>query len=142
MNLLQVDDLLSVPGFTPEILEKLRPYIIVLETPTTVNINTASAEVIHAVVESLSISDARAIIMARRNKSFTSLSDGALVNWLKDPNGLNNIVSVTTNYFLINGKVRLNRAGMQMQALIKRVLPGTQAGVAQGSSQVIWIREF
>ena len=42
-------------------------------------------------------------------------------------------MDVKTGYFLVNGNVRLNRAGMQMQALIER--NGTIA------PKVIWIRE-
>jgi general secretion pathway protein K len=41
-------------------------------------------------------------------------------------------VSVSSNYFLVNGNVRLNRAGMTMQALIDRT---------QGNPRVIWVRE-
>lgn len=137
LSLLHVDDLLAVPGFTPEILEKLRPYVIVIEdsVASAININTASEEVIYAVVEGLSISDARAIVMARRNKSFGSINDSALQAVLGDKQ-IGPVANVKTNYFLINGKVRLNRAGMQMQALIKRELG------SQSRSQVIWIREF
>jgi general secretion pathway protein K len=132
LNLVHVDDLLAVPGFTPDILERLRPYLIVLDGATTININTASAEVIYAVVDTLSISDARAIVMARRNKSFIGINDTALQAVLGQRQ-IGPVANVATNYFLINGKVRLNRAGMQMQALIKR---------DARQSQVIWIREF
>jgi general secretion pathway protein K len=141
LNLVHVDDLLAVPGFTPEIVEKLRPYLIVLDDANTININTASAEVIHAVIDTLSISDARAIVMARRNASFRSINDPALMGVLGQKT-LGGAADVKTSYFLINGKVRLNRAGMQMQALINRKLPNSTPGVGQGSSQVIWIREF
>lgn len=135
LNLVHVDDLLAVPGFTPEILERLRPYLIVLEDATPININTASEEVIYAVIDTLSISDARAIVMARRNKSFVSINDAALTGILGQRT-IGAAANVATGYFLINGKVRLNRAGMQMQALIKRELG------SQSRSQVIWIREF
>ncbi|WP_151635346.1 type II secretion system minor pseudopilin GspK [Noviherbaspirillum aerium] len=141
LNLVHVDDLLAVPGFTPEIVEKLRPYLIVLDDANTININTASAEVIHAAIDTLSISDARAIVMARRNASFRSSSDAALVAVLGQKT-LGAGAGFQTNYFLINGKVRLNRAGMQMQALINRKQQSNTPGVGQGSSQVIWIREF
>jgi general secretion pathway protein K len=43
------------------------------------------------------------------------------------------VASVTTNYFLVNGKVRMSRAGLEVQALIER--NGT-------NTQIIWIREY
>jgi general secretion pathway protein K len=47
----QVDDLLSVPGYTPEMVNKLRSYVIALPRKsgiTTINLNTAPAEVLAA----------------------------------------------------------------------------------------------
>ena len=41
--------------------------------------------------------------------------------------------SVTTNYFLVNGKVRMSRAELEMQALIER---------NGANTKLIWIREY
>ena len=44
---LEVEDLLAVKGFTPEIVNKLRPFVTVLPDPTPVNVNTAPPEVLN-----------------------------------------------------------------------------------------------
>jgi len=43
-----VDELRLVRGFTPEIVEKLRPWITALPQPTEINVNTASKDVLGA----------------------------------------------------------------------------------------------
>src|SRR5665811_1082442 len=50
MNLTQVDDLLAVPGFTPEMLDKIKDFVIFLPRATPINVNTAPAEVLAATV--------------------------------------------------------------------------------------------
>ncbi|HEY0847699.1 MAG TPA: type II secretion system minor pseudopilin GspK [Noviherbaspirillum sp.] len=134
MNIEHVDDLMAVPGFTPEILAKLRDYVIVLPEVTKVNVNTALAEVLSAKIAKLTLSNAMALVSARQRKVITSTSD--LNSGLLPPS-----VSVTgeevdfgSKYFLVNGNVRLNRAGMQMQALMKRE--------SNGATSVLWIREY
>ena len=45
-------------------------------------------------------------------------------------------VDVYSNYFLVNGRVKLNRAALQIQALMKRNGRGPSA-----KTQLVWIRE-
>jgi general secretion pathway protein K len=132
MNILQMDDLLAVPGFTPEALAKLKDFIVVLPRPTAINVNTAPAEVLSARVDTLSLPEAAALVAGRENAYFKDISD--FRDRSQKPEAVQ--IAVITNYFLVNGNVRLNRAAMDMQALIERT--GSGANV---STKVIWIRE-
>ena len=69
LQVISVDSLLDVPGFTPEAVERLRPFVTVLPTTTAVNMNTAPAEVIAAVVPGMNLSQAQAFV-ARRETVF------------------------------------------------------------------------
>lgn len=132
LNILYVDDLLAVPGFTPEALDKLRDFVIVLPKSTPINVNTAPAEVLAAKIETLQLPDATALVTARERAWFVDTTD--FIQRLPGktlPSGAGQI-SVTTGYFLINGNVRLNRAALDMEALIERNGPNTK---------VVWIRE-
>jgi general secretion pathway protein K len=134
MDIAYVDDLLAVPGFTPEILAKLRDYVVVLPGMRKVNVNTASAEVIAARVDTLSLSDAAALVASRENAWFRNTGDFTNSPLLQGK-GLGSgegQIDVYTDYFLVNGNVRLSRAGMEMQALIERT------GL---DPKVLWIRE-
>ena len=130
MGYTQVEDLLAVPGFTPALLDTLRPYVVFLPGSTVININTASAQVISAIL-GLSLADANALVVSRNAASFRDLADFSA----RLPNSAFNAanISVNTSYFLVNGKVRMNRARLDMQALIQR------NGVM---TQLLWIREF
>jgi len=131
MALAQVDDLLAVPGFSVEMLNKVKDLIVVLPRPTKVNVNTASAEVLAARVDTMSGADGAALVASRTIASFRDVADFKA----RLPAGLSvsdSDVSVNTEYFLVNGKVRMNRAALEAQALIER--KGTL-------TTVIWIRE-
>jgi general secretion pathway protein K len=132
----QVEDLLAVPGFTPDAVEKLRNLVIFLpQAGTPININTAPTEVLAAVIENISTSDAAVIVATRATASFRNSGDFALRLPGIPSVGSSNL-GVASDYFLVNGKVRLSRAALQIQALIKR------SGRGQApKTQVIWTRE-
>lgn len=132
MNITQVDDLLAVPGFTPEILAKLKDFVVVLPKPTQINVNTAPAEVLAARIDKLSLAEADVRVRARKNAWFTKTDDFTQLVPGKDLGSGSSQISVKTDYFLVNGTVRLNRAGMEMQALILR---------ADLNPKVLWIRQ-
>ena len=131
----QVEDLLAVPGFTPETVEKLRNLVIFLpQAGTQVNINTASADILAAVIEGISASDAAVIVATRTTANFRG-GDFALRLPGIPTIGASNL-GVVSDYFLVNGRVKLSRAALQTQTLIKRT------GRGQASkTQVIWTRE-
>ncbi len=133
MNLAQLDDLLAVPGFSPEMLDTLKDFVIFLPRATPVNVNTASAEVLAALFETLSPADAAALVASRSTASFRDLADVTHRLPGKPLSASSSKASVMTNYFLVNGKVRMNRAGLEIQALIER--NGT-------TNKLIWIREY
>lgn len=128
LALAYVDDLLAVPGFTPPALEKLREFVIFLPRgDVAVNANTASAEVLAAKFEDMSLSEANTLVTERTSASFKS-GDPRLAE--KDVLGKK--LDVKTGYFLVNGTVKMNRAGLSVQALIER--RGT-------TTKVVWVRE-
>ncbi|HJV75827.1 MAG TPA: type II secretion system minor pseudopilin GspK [Noviherbaspirillum sp.] len=134
LNILYVDDLLAVTGFTPEILTSIRDFIVVLPRMTQINVNTAPAEVLAARIDTLSLSDAAALVASRKNTWFRNEAEFGqrLQAQGKQLGTGTGQIAVSTNYFLVNGNVRLNRAGMQMQALIDR---------SAANPKVLWIRE-
>ena len=132
MNLTQLEDLLAVPVFSPEKLGALKNFVIFLPRATPVNVNTAPAEVLAARIEALSLDEAASLAAMRKTASFRDLADFTHRLPGKSFAASADQASVETHYFLVDGKVRMNRAGLEVQALIER----------KGSStKVIWIRE-
>jgi general secretion pathway protein K len=118
-----VDSLLDVPGFTPEMITRLRPFVTYLPTNTAVNMNTATAEVIAAVVPGMSLSNAQAFVARRQTVFFHNVGDvqlalqGAGVTQVAiDPS----LLDVTTSYFFIHGRVIHERAQVDRTTLVYR----------------------
>jgi general secretion pathway protein K len=138
LNIRNVEDLLAVPGFTPEILDKLQKFVIVLPNDgatntTLINVNTAPAEVLAARIDTLTLSDANALVASRKQAYFRSREEFvARLNGKVPSQDEKDHLDVKTNYFIVNGHVRLNRAGLSVRALIRR---------DQNAARVVWVRE-
>ena len=119
IRFVQVDDLLAVPGFTPAVLTAIRQDIIFLPRATPVNANTTRAEVLAARLPPLSLADANTLIATRRKVSFRDLSEiSARLPGKPDIDPA--LLSVATSYFLVNGRVAIRQASLQVQALVER----------------------
>jgi general secretion pathway protein K len=136
MNFEQVNDLLAVPGFSADAIDKLKDIVIVLPRATPVNFNTASAEVLAARISTFSLSDAATLIAARKTASFRDLNDLKQRMPGKQINETPVELSTYTNYFLVNGKVRMSRASLDVQALIERF-----GASIRPQTKLIWVRE-
>ena len=123
LQMISVDSLLDVPGFSQEAVAKLRPFVTVLPTNTAVNMNTAPAEVIAAVVPGMNLSQAQAFVARRETVFFHDIGNvqlaltGAGVKTVSmDPNDMD----VTTKYFVIHGRVEHERAQLERTTLVYR----------------------
>jgi general secretion pathway protein K len=137
LQMINVESLLDVPGFTPEAVDKLRPFVTVLPTTTSVNMNTASAEVIAATVPGLNLSQAQEFVARRETVFFHDVSNvllaltGAGVNTESiDATQMD----VTTKYFLVHGRVQHERSEVDRTTLIYRD-PTTH------STRIVYIRD-
>jgi general secretion pathway protein K len=63
-------DQLTWLGIDPASIQALRPYIILLPEPTTVNANTASQQVLAAVVKGLDLATAERVVQTRQRTPF------------------------------------------------------------------------
>jgi general secretion pathway protein K len=107
-------------GLRPATLAKLTPYITLLPERTTVNINTAAAEVIYAAVPGLQLSDAKLTVSGRESAHFPSIADAAtkvpaLNGKLQDTQH-----SVATRFFEVSGRIRLEQTVVEEQSLVQR----------------------
>ncbi|MGM3274540.1 type II secretion system minor pseudopilin GspK [Ralstonia sp. 24A2] len=136
-----VDGLLSIPGYTADAIRKLRPYVIVLPTRTQINANTASAEVLAAVIPGLSVDRARALVQARDRAYFRNIGD--VTNQLRglapgvDTTAAANLLDVQTHYFLVYGMARHERAQLGQVALVSRGDP-----VNNNATRIVWVRRI
>lgn len=131
VRLIQVDDLLSIPGYTVDMVEKLREFVIVLPEQTAVNVNTAPAEVLSAVIETLSMGEANSLVARRKSWRDISYFKAEMQKAYKPDSAL----SVQSNYFLVRSRVRLDRAALDAEALVSR------SADARKVTRVEWVRQ-
>ena len=120
LNLITVDDLRAVEGFSDEVIQKLRPVLVVLPSATPLNLNTASAMLIAARVEGLDNASAQRLVQERDRATLKDLAD--VSSRLPDKTlQLNpSEVSVSTQFFLLNGQVQYRDVTAWRTTLVAR----------------------
>jgi general secretion pathway protein K len=107
-------------GLSPGTLAALQPHITVLPEATPVNLNTASAEVLSAVLPGLDLASARQALTQRQRGHWASLSAaqdalGSSGRLLDDKQH-----SVRSRYFEVQGRMRIDNVVQQETALVLR----------------------
>jgi len=119
---LDLDWLLDVPGFTPQNLARLRPYVTILPMPSMININTATPQVLAAMIVGLNLDQAKQLVNSRNTAYFLNLND--LNNRLGDrPTALQpdtNQLDVRSCFFIVHGRIDRERAHLLSDTLVFR----------------------
>jgi general secretion pathway protein K len=113
-------ELALVRGMSYEDYTKIAPYICTLPERTTVNINTAPAQVLMAVVEGLSESEADQIIEDRTQEPFTDVNSFMAHNLVKDKTVNQSSIGVASSYFMINAAAEFDQGRISMYSLVYR----------------------
>ena len=132
--LLRLTDLLGVTGFDTAILQRLDPFVVVIpltpEAPAAslVNINTAPAEVIAAMVPTLDLAVARRFVVRRERTFFRDLNEASL-QLDGQPVLPPVLLSVGSSYFMLRGMVRFDRVEVTSETLLVRT---------SGKVDIVW----
>ena len=106
-------------GLRTSTVAKLMPYITLLPERTTVNLNTAPAEVIYATVPTLQLADAKLAVTTRERAHFATITDATkavpAMGQLKAEQH-----SVATRFFEVLGRIRLEQTVVEEQSLVQR----------------------
>jgi len=124
--LIDVAELALVRGFDDNVRARLRPFVSALPVFTPVNMNTASPEVIAAVVDGLGLDGARALVEKRARAYFPDRTD--LLNQL--PRGVlvaTEDISFSSDYFIATTRVTIGGAQARGSALLARGIAGWPA---------------
>lgn len=117
--LTDVDELALVRGFDEGARARLRPFVSALPTFTAVNVNTASPEVIAAVIDGLGLDGARALVEKRGRTYFRDRTDfmsrlpGGVTAAAED-------ISFSSDYFMVRMRVTIGSAQARCTALLAR----------------------
>jgi general secretion pathway protein K len=116
----RVGELLLVRGIDPASMARLRPFVMALDAPTRVNVNTAPAEVLAACVGGLDSSGAAALVAAREKTPFASISD--FRTRLPRPDLIvdETAIDVKSDWFEVSIEARQGDTVARTRALLKR----------------------
>lgn len=106
-------------GFTAETVERLRPYLTLLPTPTPVNLNTAPREVIAALFDGMDLASAQRLVQQRQTSPLRNLEDAKA----QLPSSIvlsAERASVASSYFLVSGRLRLEERVLEERSLVRR----------------------
>jgi general secretion pathway protein K len=118
--LLTVDDLSTVKGFDANVIRTLDPFVVFLPKQTTLNINTASAETLAALIPEFDLAGARRFVSQRERTVYSSLASAATAIG----GGITlapTLLDVKTSFFLVRGTIKFDRVEASTETLLHRL---------------------
>ena len=112
---------LSWLGVDAASLELLAPYIVVLPVATEVNVNTASAEVLVAVIKGNDHATAERLLQVRQRTPFEDMAKFAAQVPSLAPLAARPLLSVKSDFFEVRGRLRLSDRVLEETSLLRRV---------------------
>lgn len=106
-------------GLPTPVLEALRPFIVVLPNVTGVNLNTASREVLGAVIAGIDLGAADRLVQQRKRAPFASVEDARKALGLAAPLPPRDL-AVQSAFFEVRGRMRLDDRVLESTALVER----------------------
>ncbi len=119
-----VSELRLVRGVTPEVYDKLRPYVTALPETTPVNINTADPLLIRALVRELDeagaeqLADGREENPFKETKGFLEALKGLLEENKVKSEEIEPVVSVTSRFYQLETVVRMESDSQRLRSLL------------------------
>ena len=121
--LIDVAELALVSGFDITVRARLHPYVSALPGFTAVNVNTATPEVLAAVVEGLDLGSARALV-AQRDRAYYRDRDDFSKRLPSGAAAAAADISVSSDYFVATLRVTIGGAQASGKALLARAGSG------------------
>jgi general secretion pathway protein K len=110
-------------GLPSSSVQALMPYTTLLPVATPLNLNTASAEVLHAALPSVDLAQARQLVASRASSHFKTVAEGLKAANVGEGTTRavdSNDFSVGSRYFAVRGRLRLGDSTVQEVSLVER----------------------
>lgn len=118
--LADISEIRRIKGVTDEVVKKLSPFVTALPTPTKINVNTASAEVLEAAIAGMTRGLATQIVDTRKRTPFTSVAEFTKLLSTEMATASQDAVDVNTKYFTARATVVLGRVTVSYRAILDR----------------------
>lgn len=121
--LLDIRELSQIAGYSTELLNRLQPFVVALPVAAPLNVNTASPEVLAAVLPGLGLVDARRLTAERRGAPFKDVGNFMTRLARTDLKPSSVSLAVSSRYFMATGNARYGRASTQRSVFLDRKNP-------------------
>lgn len=113
-------ELRLVRGMTADGYKQIAPFVVALPTRTSININTAPAQVLAMIDDTLTVADGEAMAEARDKKGYGTVQEFLATQLLQPRNVSAAGLGVASDYFLINAMAEFDNSRSQQFSLLKR----------------------
>jgi general secretion pathway protein K len=113
-------ELMLVKGYTPELYRLLAPHVTALPGNTTINVNTATPEVLRALDRRIGASAAERLDRQRTEEAWETLGEFMRAADIPETGFDSSGLSVDSQYFAFHGEVSLGPARARLHSLISR----------------------
>ncbi|QEA14556.1 type II secretion system minor pseudopilin GspK [Comamonas flocculans] len=115
-------------GVPAPVVRQLAPYATILPVRTRLNLNTASAVLLWAGMDGISMADAQQLAQQRQARYFTRVSDAASA--LGKPDAVRvDVHDVASSYYEVRGRLRLEDVVVQERSLVFK---------QRGAARTLW----
>lgn len=115
----RVDELVWL-GLPPATVAALQPYVTLLPSRTSVNVNTAPPEVIFAAVNGISLAETQELVRRRALSPFRNLTDVTQVMPQHSQAFTEGTLTVSSRFFEVRGRLRLDNVVIEERSLVQR----------------------
>lgn len=117
-----ISELRLVKGVDAKIWNKLAPYVCALPERTTINVNTAPAPLLAALIEEFSLRDGEQLAETRGEGGYEAIDDflnqDAFIG--RETNAIQALIGVSSRYFLLRGEIVVGTARARLFSVLER----------------------
>jgi general secretion pathway protein K len=119
-NMLSPSELLLLKDLDKEIYEKLQPFVTTLPETTSINVNTASAELLMSLADDLSKAEIESLLKKREDKAYNSVEDFLAEEMFAGKNIPLGGLSVNSDYFLMQAQADIGHVKQTLTSVFVR----------------------
>ncbi len=138
--LLSIDELLRVRGFTEAMVAKLRPHVTALPAITRINLNTADAVLVEALMPELDSAERQKLLRDRTVKPFERLEDIRSRYPKVPPSVINDDLDVKSQFFSVTVSISAGTRDHPVTLAAEALLRRDAATAAQGWPVIIRVQ--
>ncbi len=133
------NELSSLTGISPTLLQRLKPTLVALPENTPINVNSANAEVLRAVFQGMTSSQANAFISGRLETPLKSVAEvrNLLTRIGVNQSGETSFIDVKSSFFIARSEVRFGEALYVGQSILRRTASGSSGQAATNTSNLL-----